>query len=138
MFLSHSSLRFDKGDTCVSTCAKHLRPTAQSLEICHAVRAVVRRRPKNRANNLNVFVLAGKILHELATSTLRSGTILKIDFRNVVGALVVVLNCGPHVFIGGRLCIKGERVVVTASHLEVPCAVERLNVLSCFASGRTT
>ena len=29
-------------------------------------------------------------------------------------------------FVGVRLCIKGERVVVTAGHLQVPCAVERL------------
>ena len=69
----------------------------------------------------------GKLLHELACSTeLRSGTILKIEFRNVVGLLVVALTCEPHVFIGGRLCIPGERVVVTAGHLEPPCAVERL------------
>ena len=40
--------------------------------------------------------------------------------------LVVVLNCELHVFTGMSLCIKGERVVVTAGHLDVPCAVELL------------
>ena len=88
--------------------------------------AVVGPRLKNRANNLNVFVLAGwfreNVLHELASpKRLRSGNILKVELRNVVGILVVVLTCEPHVFIVGRLCIKGERVVVTAGHLK--CSV---------------
>ena len=56
----------------------------------------------------------------------KSGTILKIGFRNVVVILIIVLNCEPHVFTGVRRCIKNKDVVVTAGHLQVPCAVERL------------
>ena len=54
---------------------------------------------------------------------LKSGTILKIKFRNVVGELVATLN---REFTGARFCTKGRRVVFTAGHPRVPCAVERL------------
>ena len=117
---------------CFHLCA-HLRNAAQSRDNCHAVSAVVERRSKNCANNLNVFVLARGFREKNLARTcklhgLRSGAIPKIEFRNVVGILVIALNCEPHVFIGARLCIKGERVVVIAGHLEVPCQVERLIV----------
>ena len=45
----------------------------------------------------------------------------------IVGELVVVLNCEFHVFVGVRFCIKGRRVVFATGHLQVPCAVGRLN-----------
>ena len=57
---------------------------------------------------------------------LRSGTRLNIEFRNVVGELVVVLNCEFQVFVGVRFCVGGRRVVFTTGHLQIPCAVERL------------
>ena len=38
----------------------------------------------------------------------------------------VVLNFELHVFTSMRLCINGERVVVTAGYLQVLCAVEWL------------
>ena len=50
---------------------------------------------------------------------LRSGTILKIKFRNVVGELVVFLNREFQVFAGVRFCIEGRRVVFTTGHIQV-------------------
>ena len=56
---------------------------------------------------------------------LRSGIILKIEFRNVVGGLVVVPNREFQVFVGVRFCIKGRRVVFTAAHLQALTCSER-------------
>ena len=64
--------------------------------------------------------------HVCQPRVVKSGTVLKIGFRNVVVRLIIVLNCQPHVFTGVRRCIKNKHVVVTAGHLQVPCAVERL------------
>ena len=46
---------------------------------------------------------------------LRSGTILKIGFRNIAGELGVVLNREFEMIVGVRFCL-----------LQVPCAVERV------------
>ena len=56
---------------------------------------------------------------------LRTGIILKIEFRNVVGGLVVVPNREFQVFVGVRFCIEGRRVVFTAAHLQALTCSER-------------
>ena len=59
---------------------------------------------------------------------LTSGTILKIEFRNVVGELEVVLNREFQVFVGVPL--SSQRV------LQVLCAAERLQrVVAHFIMG---
>ena len=86
------------------------------------------------------FVLAScfeeKVLHAFASSTrLRSGTILKIEFRNVVGELVLVLNLEFQAFVGVLSCIEGRRVVFATGHLQAPCAVERLTRVDVLFQG---
>ena len=81
------------------------------------------------SSRLTAFPLGG---HYLESGTLINGIEVSATWARgrqgfiIVGKLVVVLNCGLHVFVGVRFCIKGRRVVFTTGHLQVPCAVERL------------
>ena len=60
----------------------------------------------------------------------RSGTILKIEFRNVVGELVVVLNREFQVPVGVRFCIEGRRVFSTTGHFQALTSRERRGPLT--------